>query len=918
MTNTSNELSSQYKILVLHGGGETLESFQGQSGVESLINNLPDVELVFADAPTNNLWIQDPPLGKGSPTTDQNWAQDSVTYLDNLVAEQGPFWGILGYSQGAAFIPVYLANTLNSFDIALMFNGYLPTTHQGLMETIYFASPFQIPSVIFSGEYDFGFKDMSDDLANVFNSSLKITSSVAGHHLPFESDPTFQEILDFIKENLSSHAAQVSTTTSKVPNILEDDGNGSWFDRSLEVKGLELVIAGEVGGQAAVPDAWVYKVASTIELLLDNEDNNIDLTAQQNLINTLLGTDGTWHAGMPTAQRIANGSGNDYSPNPLYSPESYEGYEPWLDRHMHNDMVWYQNTSHGDVSFTADTQINEVLEHLMHTIHVFGVRGAVDGSFAALTGNDEEVETSDRYKDQDLYQAMKEAMENNIFNPDYLDAPDHVLLKEYTYLLNFNMWEFGSEFWEDDNGDGSGSLAPEWSDTARTPEGIEEYNPLGYTLFKTYFDPVLSRPDPQELRSIYSSEETQESDDTESEIVNSTDIIKTYDGSATIEISFDTSELSDTILQVSNHLEFSEYRDGDNLVVFSASGSDHLTVIGAYVDETRLDCIEYYNAAGSLIAKRLITDNDTLPSSGMHLLAGTGQNDVINGGQADSISATGYFGDDQITGSDGPDYLGGNEGNDILISGKGNDTIDGGAGDDILYGGSGSDIFKFSTSHGQDIIKDFNIFEDKIDYSGLSKSFTSWKKSLNSDGHDVVVFENDDAENFLVIENDWAADTLKFNLSQDAIIELVGNSSSEKISLDSAGHGSSKQADFNTVKVDGVSAFASQIKKVGEDKVSNPIDLGDVLVQLKHIVGLRNLKANAFQAGDTNNDGEVDLSDVLLNLKHIVGLREIDTFDLVTTNGFAINALDTDSAGNLSIVINGDADQSHADWGFLL
>ena len=101
---------------------------------------------------------------------------------------------------------------------------------------------------------------------------------------------------------------------------------------------------------------------------------------------------------------------------------------------------------------------------------------------------------------------MKEAMENNIFNPDYFDAPDHVLLKEYTYLLNFNMWEFGSEFWEDDNGDGSGSLAPELSDTARTPEGIEEYNPLGYTLFKTYFDPVLSRPDPQELRSIYSSE----------------------------------------------------------------------------------------------------------------------------------------------------------------------------------------------------------------------------------------------------------------------------------------------------------------------------------------------------------------------------------------------------------------------------
>ena len=77
---------------------------------------------------------------------------------------------------------------------------------------------------------------------------------------------------------------------STLQDILEDDGNGSWFDRSLEVKGLELVIAGEVGGQAAVPDAWVYKVAGTVELLLDSEDDNIDLTAQQNLIDTLLGS----------------------------------------------------------------------------------------------------------------------------------------------------------------------------------------------------------------------------------------------------------------------------------------------------------------------------------------------------------------------------------------------------------------------------------------------------------------------------------------------------------------------------------------------------------------------------------------------------------------------------------------------------
>ena len=53
---------------------------------------------------------------------------------------------------------------------------------------------------------------------------------------------------------------------------------------------------------------------------------------------------------------------------------------------------------------------------------------------------------------------------------------------------------------------------------------------------------------------------------------------------------------------------------------------------------------------------------------------------------------------------------------------------------------------------------------------------------------------------------------------------------------------------------------------------------------------------------------------MLGNLKHIIGLKEIDSVDLVTDNGFTINSLNADSHGNLTLVINGDADQSHADW----
>ena len=196
--------TSPLKILALHGGGETSASFSSQAGMVSLMNNLPEFEFVFANAPSNNVWIQDPPGGKVDPTTDPNWADDSIAYLDNLVSEQGPFFGILGYSQGAAFIPVYLANTSNKFNIALMNNGYLPTTHQGLMDTINSFAPFQITSVTFSGENDFGFKDLAQGLADTFNNSLNIRSSIAGHHLPFENDPAFDLILNFISTKLDT------------------------------------------------------------------------------------------------------------------------------------------------------------------------------------------------------------------------------------------------------------------------------------------------------------------------------------------------------------------------------------------------------------------------------------------------------------------------------------------------------------------------------------------------------------------------------------------------------------------------------------------------------------------------------------------------------------------------------------------
>lgn len=322
----------------------------------------------------------------------------------------------------------------------------------------------------------------------------------------FIVDKNYAGILELIASVEGAIVASLPTAAQrrKSGELAFDNSNGAWFDRSLEVRGIEIVVAGAVGGQPAVPNEWAEKIAQTIKLLTNPNAKNIVRKSYNRMIKTLAGKPGTWHAGYPTGQRVAYGSGNDYKPNPLRDSgrRKYQGLEDWTDRTAANDMVWYKNSSHGSrINTNGDDDIAEVLEHVMHTIHLFGVRGAVVGSDKNL---DWGMHESKGFEQGDLWLAMKEAIENGVFNVrDYYDGNPrgrgaHVMMKEYMYLLNFSMWSFGLEFWID-----GGSLAPEWADRARTPEGVLKYNPLGHALFMKYFDPVLSRPNVKTLRSMF-------------------------------------------------------------------------------------------------------------------------------------------------------------------------------------------------------------------------------------------------------------------------------------------------------------------------------------------------------------------------------------------------------------------------------
>lgn len=141
-------------MLCLHGGGQTIDDMEDmlRKTLGSLYNSY---HLVYVLAPHNYLWLRDPPNGKDAPTLTAAWDKLALETLDKAVQAHGPVYGIVGYSQGAAMALAYLAHAPSgTFQIALMYCGYVPTTHQGVAARIKSKSPISVRALVYAGLED--------------------------------------------------------------------------------------------------------------------------------------------------------------------------------------------------------------------------------------------------------------------------------------------------------------------------------------------------------------------------------------------------------------------------------------------------------------------------------------------------------------------------------------------------------------------------------------------------------------------------------------------------------------------------------------------------------------------------------------------------------------------------------------------
>jgi len=84
------------------------------------------------------------------------------------------------------------------------------------------------------------------------------------------------------------------------------------------------------------------------------------------------------------------------------------------------------------------------------------------------------------------------------------------------------------------------------------------------------------------------------------------------------------------------------------------------------------------------------------------------------------------------------------------------------------------------------------------------------------------------------------------------------------------------------------------------NSLDETVDLLDVIVSLKHYLGLKSVSGASFTQGDINNDGSIDLSDVVGMLKHVLGLRELPAAQVVSESYFRSKHIEFNTSLNSS------------------
>ncbi len=171
---------------------------------------------------------------------------------------------------------------------------------------------------------------------------------------------------------------------------------------------------------------------------------------------------------------------------------------------------------------------------------------------------------------------------------------------------------------------------------------------------------------------------------------------------------------------------------GGNDVLNGGAGADRL--IGGAGNDTY-----YVDHAGDAVVEGANAGTDTVIAVIDYTLPTNVENLTLSGS---ALHGVGNDLANVVTGNELANLLEGGAGNDVLSGGAGADRLIGGAGNDTLTGGAGKDVFVFAAGFGKDVISDFKVDKDAIDWSALQAAHLTPVLSASGTGT-LVTFGSD-------------------------------------------------------------------------------------------------------------------------------------------------------------------------------
>ncbi|CAF1105933.1 unnamed protein product [Adineta ricciae] len=217
----TNTGPTKTRILVLHGFYDSAQNRQYQ--MRNLARSMKEIEFVFIDAPfqfVNYGFLKSPSDATNEPryqwfsyrpewdVTSYHYDtnKESIEYVINYINSNGPFDGLLGFSQGAIVCVTMMLNipqwpTLPSCVKFIIFVGCPPindATVKANLEALN-QQPDQLPTLHVSGLNDTLItREMSEEVCKYFNPSLaEFYTHKGGHYCPSDADFR-QKLREFI------------------------------------------------------------------------------------------------------------------------------------------------------------------------------------------------------------------------------------------------------------------------------------------------------------------------------------------------------------------------------------------------------------------------------------------------------------------------------------------------------------------------------------------------------------------------------------------------------------------------------------------------------------------------------------------------------------------------------------------------